>query len=195
MWNRLRGGSSGLVAVVCAAVIAAVVPGPVAYAADEEAPAASSSEGQKALDAARESGERVEVPEQRTERTTVFANPDGATFTLEESAVPVRVRASGGGWQTPDATLVKRADGSVGPKGAAVGMAFSGGGDGAPLARIEDEGRSLALDWPGGLPAPRLEGSSAVYAEVLPGVDLKMTATPESFQHVLVVKTPRGGGE
>ncbi|MES4827288.1 hypothetical protein ABVB25_08875 [Streptomyces anthocyanicus] len=96
MWNRLRGGSSGLVAVVCAAVIAAVVPGPMAYAADEEAPAASSSEGQKALDAARESGERVEVPGQRTERTTVFANPDGATFTLEESAVPVRVRASGG---------------------------------------------------------------------------------------------------
>ncbi|MFF4473204.1 LamG domain-containing protein [Streptomyces sp. NPDC001599] len=190
MWNRLRGGSSGLVAVVCAAVIAAVVPGSVAYAADEEAPAASSSEGQKALDAARESGERVEVPGQRTERTTVFANPDGATFTLEESAVPVRVRASGGGWQTPDATLVQRADGSVGPKGAAVGMAFSGGGDDAPLARIEDEGRSLALDWPGGLPAPRLEGSSAVYGEVLPGVDLKVTATPESFQHVLVVKTP-----
>lgn len=162
MWNRLRGGASGLVAVVCAAVIAAVVPGPVAYAADEEALAASASEGQRALDAARESGERVEVTGERTERTTVFANPDGATFTLEESAVPVRVRASGGGWQAPDATLVKRADGSVGPKGAAVEMAFSGGGDDAPLARIEDEGRSLALDWPGGLPAPRLEGSSAV---------------------------------
>ncbi|WP_432080811.1 LamG domain-containing protein [Streptomyces sp. WAC 04229] len=69
-------------------------------------------------------------------------------------------------------------------------MAFSGGGDTGPLAQIEDEGRSLALDWPGALPAPRLDGSKAVYPEVLPGVDLQVTATPESFQPVFVVKTP-----
>ncbi|MCF2125571.1 laminin G domain-containing protein [Strepomyces sp. STD 3.1] len=68
-------------------------------------------------------------------------------------------------------------------------MAFSGGGDAAPLARIEDEGRALALDWPGELPAPRLDGPSAVYPQVLPDVDLQVTATPESFKYVLVVKT------
>ncbi|MFF9496557.1 LamG domain-containing protein [Streptomyces flaveolus] len=179
-----------MTAVVCAAVVAALVPGPVAYAADEEPPApAPLSEGQKALEQAQESGQRVEVTGERTERTTVFANPDGYTFTLEESSVPVRVPVSGGGWQKPDATLVQHADGTVGPKGAAVQMAFSGGGDG-PLARIEDDGRSLALDWPGTLPAPRLDGPSALYPEVLPGVDLQVTATPQSFQHVLVVKTP-----
>ncbi|MER6407098.1 LamG domain-containing protein [Streptomyces viridosporus] len=148
------------------------------------------SEGQKALQEAQESGRRVEVAGERTERTTVFANPDGYTFTLEESAVPVRVRGAGGGWQAPDATLETRTDGTVGPKGAAVEMSFSGGGKAGPLARIEDGGRSLALDWPGTLPAPRLDGPSAVYPEVLPDVDLKVTATPESFQHVLVVKTP-----
>jgi hypothetical protein len=179
-----------MTAVVCAAVVAALVPGPVAYAADEEPPApAPLSEGQKALEQAQESGQRVEVTGERTERTTVFANPDGYTFTLEESSVPVRVPVSGGGWQKPDATLVQHADGTVGPKGAAVQMAFSGGGSG-PLARIEDDGRSLALDWPGTLPAPRLDGPSALYPEVLPGVDLQVTATPQSFQHVLVVKTP-----
>ncbi|MEG3628645.1 LamG domain-containing protein [Streptomyces poriticola] len=69
-------------------------------------------------------------------------------------------------------------------------MTFSGGGDEDPLARIEDEGRSLALDWPGKLPVPTLDGPSATYPDVLPDVDLKLTATPESFQHVLVVKTP-----
>lgn len=148
------------------------------------------SEGQRALQEAQESGERVEVTGQRTERTTVFANPDGLTFTLEESAVPVRVPAPDGGWQEPDATLIKRADGTVTPKGAAVEMTFSGGGSEGPLARIEDQGRSLALDWPGALPVPRLDGPSAVYQDVLPDVDLKVTATPESFQHVLVVKTP-----
>ncbi|MFI2415790.1 LamG domain-containing protein [Streptomyces sp. NPDC018947] len=171
--------------------MAALLPGPVAYAADEEPPpAVPLTEGQKALEQAQESGQRVEVTGQRTENTTVFANPDGYTFTLEESSVPVRVAAPGGGWQKPDATLVQRADGTVAPKGAAVQMAFSGGGVDAPLARIEDDGRSLALDWPGTLPAPRLEGPSAVYPEVLQGVDLQVTATPESFQPVLVVKTP-----
>ncbi|MFV0138260.1 LamG domain-containing protein [Streptomyces sp. HMX87] len=210
MWTRLRGGdcavsgrgsragdpegrrsrhwAAGVTVAVCAAVVAALVPGPVAAAADTGS--GSLSEGRQALQQAQESGERVEVLGQRTERTTVFANPDGLTFTLEESATPVRVRAAGGGWQEPDATLVKRADGTVVPKGAAVEMTFSGGGSQSPLARIEDQGRALALDWPGSLPAPRLDGPSAVYPDVLPDVDLKVTATAESFQHILVVKTP-----
>ncbi|AZM77875.1 LamG domain protein jellyroll fold domain protein [Streptomyces sp. KPB2] len=173
------------------AVVAAVVPGATAYAAaGEELPTAPLSESQKALEQAQESGQRVEVTGQRTARTTVFANPDGYTFTLEESSTPVRAPAADGGWQAPDPTLVKRADGTVGPKGAAVQMAFSGGGDTGPLARIEDQGRSLALDWPGKLPAPRLDGPSAVYPEVLKDVDLQVTATSESFKYVLVVKTP-----
>ncbi|WP_416983080.1 LamG domain-containing protein [Streptomyces sp. T028] len=152
--------------------------------------ALTTSEGQRALAEARESGQRVEVIGERTDRTTIYANPDGFTFTLQESVVPVRVAKPGGGWQAPDATLERRSDGSVGPKAAAVSIAFSGGGDEEPLARIEDQGRSLELEWPGKLPAPQLDGTSAVYAEVLPGVDLQVTATPESFQPVFVVKTP-----
>jgi hypothetical protein len=174
---------------VCATALAALVPGPLAHAADEDPGTAPLSEGQQALQQAQESGQRVEVTGERTDRTTVFANPDGYTFTLEESAVPVRVPTADGRWQAPDATLQQRADGTVGPKGAAVQMAFSDGGDDVPLARIDDRGRSLSLDWPGALPAPRLDGPSAVYPEVLPGVDLRLTATPESFQNVLVVKT------
>ncbi|WP_461712310.1 hypothetical protein [Streptomyces sp. DSM 41013] len=185
-----------MTAAVCAAVVATLVPGPLAYGADDEAADAPLSEGQQALEAAQESGQRVEVTGERTERTTIFANPDGSTFTLEESAVPVRVQASpDGDWTAPDATLEKRPDGTVAPKGAAVQMTLSGGGEAGPLARIEDEGRSLALDWPGELPAPSLDGSRAVYAEVLPGVDLQVTVTPESFQPIFVVKTPRGSGQ
>src|SRR4051794_22899873 len=93
-----------------------------------EAASVPLSEGQKALAAAKRSGHRVEVVGERTERTTVYANPDGFSFRLEESAVPVRVRRRGGGWQAPDPKLVRRADGSVGPSAAAVGMSFSGGG-------------------------------------------------------------------
>ncbi|MEU3251883.1 LamG domain-containing protein [Streptomyces sp. NPDC006997] len=160
-----------------------------AAAADEAGPPLS--EGQRALAEAAESGERVEVVGERSERTTVYANPDGFTFTLEESAVPVRVAAPDGGWRTPDATLEVRADGTVAPKAAAVDMAFSGGGRGAPLARITAQGRSLELGWPGRLPEPELDGTEALYPEVLPGVDLKVTASVEGFRHVLVVRTPR----
>ncbi|MFK4148934.1 hypothetical protein [Streptomyces sp. NPDC004065] len=106
----------------------------------------------------------------------------------------MRARTSDGDWQRPDATLEKRTDGSVAPKAAAVRMTFSGGGDTAALARISEPGKSLELGWPGRLPAPKLDGPSALYADVLPGVDLKLTATPESFQPVFVVKTPEAAG-
>ncbi|ATW52345.1 hypothetical protein CGZ69_00475 [Streptomyces peucetius subsp. caesius ATCC 27952] len=168
---------------------------PAAVAAPVVTPAATAavsavSDDQKALAEAAETGERVEVAGERTERETVFANPDGVTFTLEKSITPVRVAAPEGGWVAPDATLVRRSDGSVGPKAAAVDLAFSAGGDGKDLVRIADDGQAVALGWPGELPPPRLEGERAVYPNVLPDVDLIMTATVEGFRQVLEVKTP-----
>ncbi|GAA4912631.1 LamG-like jellyroll fold domain-containing protein [Streptomyces coeruleoprunus] len=183
-------------AVATATAVLATLPALGALpsaAAAEQSPRLS--EGARALAMAKASGKRVEVTGERTERTTVFANPDGLTFTLEESAVPVRVAGPDGGWRTPDATLERRADGTVGPKAAAAEMVFSGGGDKAPLVSIADRGRTLALDWPGRLPEPRLDGASALYRDVLPDIDLKVTATVEGFQHVLVVKTPKAAAD
>ncbi|MFE3947075.1 LamG domain-containing protein [Streptomyces sp. NPDC059118] len=144
----------------------------------------------RASAAAAEAGERVEVVEERTERETVFANPDGATFTLEKSVAPVRVAAPNGDWVEPDATLAKKTDGSVGPKAAAVDLSFSSGGAGANLVTIAEGTQSVSLGWPGTLPAPRLDGARAVYENVLPDVDLVLTATVEGFRQVLEVKTP-----
>lgn len=137
-----------------------------------------------------ESGERVEVVEERTERETVFANPDGVTFTLEKAIAPVRVAAPDGGWASPDATLERRTDGSVGPKAAAVDLSFSPGGSGADLVTIAEGSQSVSLGWPGTLPVPRLEGERAVYDNVLPDVNLILTATVEGFRQVLEVETP-----
>ncbi|MCD9875426.1 cytochrome P450 [Streptomyces guryensis] len=58
----------------------------------------------------------MEVTGERTKRATVYANPDGYTFMLEESAVPVRVAKPVGGWEASDATLEERSDGSMGPR-------------------------------------------------------------------------------
>ncbi|CAO0833784.1 hypothetical protein SMICM17S_00930 [Streptomyces microflavus] len=54
-----------------------------------------------------------------------------------------------------------------------------------------EHGRSLELGWPGTLPAPELDGASALYRDVKDGVDLKVTASTEGFRHVLIVKTPQ----
>ncbi|WP_330172670.1 LamG domain-containing protein [Streptomyces sp. NBC_01498] len=170
-------------------------PGALASPAAPAAPAAvadvedGAGAEESALAAAKRTGEPVEVVEKRSERSTVFANPDGMSFTLEESNVPVRV-AKDGGWEPPDATLEKRGDGTVGAKAATADMTLSGGGAAEPLASVTDRGRALALRWPGHLPEPELNGASALYAEVLPGVDLQVNVTAESFRHVLVVKTP-----
>ncbi|MEE4598922.1 hypothetical protein V2J94_45105 [Streptomyces sp. DSM 41524] len=89
-----------------------------------------------------------------------------------------------------DTTLERRSDGSVGPRSAVVDLAFSGGGDAKDLLRLGTAGKSIRLSWPGRqVPAPRLDGSTATYPDVLDGVDLQLTATAEGYRQVLVVRT------
>nr|WP_206327648.1 LamG domain-containing protein [Streptomyces sp. S3(2020)] len=150
----------------------------------------STKAAKDALAAAESTGAQVEVPTLRTEYATTYANPDGISFTLQDSAVPVRVKADDNdGWAAPDATLEARADGSVGPRAAAVDMSFSGAEDGSDLVSVTRDGRTLSLGWPGELPEPTLDGESALYSEVLPGVDLRLTASVEGFREVLIVKS------
>lgn len=165
------------------------LPALAVQAAAQPAAVAGSDE-ESAQAQAVESGERVEVVDKRTDRETVYANPDGSTFTLEKSIVPVRVSKAGGGWQAPDVTLVKRADGSIGPKAAAVDVSFSPGGDGSGLVTVGRDSQSVSLGWRGTLPPPQLDGDRAAYSDVLPGVNLILTATVEGFRQVLEVETP-----
>ncbi|MCI4043072.1 LamG domain-containing protein [Streptomyces sp. TRM75563] len=139
-------------------------------------------------------GEPVEVVGERTEYSSTLANPDG-TYSYTQSAVPQRVKGDNGQWHAVDATLEKRADGTVGPKSAVVDLAFSGGGDGANLIEIGNEQGSMRLGWPDRLPEPRLDGAKAVYPEVFQGVDLELTATAEGYREVLVVKSAEAAAE
>ncbi|MFC7484761.1 hypothetical protein ACFQX7_38615 [Luedemannella flava] len=56
------------------------------------------------------------------------------------------------------------------------------------------DGQTISLSWPGNLPKPTVAGSSATYAEVLPGVDLVVTAQDTGFSEVLVVKDRAAAG-
>ncbi|WP_308377947.1 LamG domain-containing protein [Streptomyces sp. ISL-98] len=129
----------------------------------------------------------MEVAAQRTELSQVFANPDG-TFTQEMNAAPVRARQDDGTWAPIDTTLRRDADGRVRAKSTTTHVEFSGGGAGS-MVKLAADDKSLTLGWPTELPAPQLEGKSATYADVLPDVDLKLSATGTGFTQVLIVKS------
>src|SRR5262249_13673270 len=55
----------------------------------------------------------------------------------------------------------------------------------------DSSGRTLSWTFPFNLPVPVSHDATATYAEVLPGVDLQVTATDQGgFSGVLVVKNP-----
>lgn len=124
----------------------------------------------------------------RGEASEAWAQPTGS-IEVREYVVPRWARSEGGAWVRVDTTLQQAGDGTVSPEVSTVNMAFSGGGDGA-LVRMERMGRVLELSWPAALPAPTLEGDTAVYADVIDGVDLRMTATEAGYTSHIVVKTP-----
>lgn len=136
--------------------------------------------------AARTSGRRVEVANRRSATTRVFAEPDGA-FSMEQSAVPERVKR-GDTWVDIDTTLQRRPDGMIAPKAAPADLLVSPGGT-APIARLRHGEAELALQWPTPLPPPALRDHVATYADVLPGVDLRVVAKSRGFAHELVVKS------
>ncbi|WP_214415931.1 phospholipase A2 [Sphaerisporangium fuscum] len=163
---------------------AAAAP-PVTRAAKTGCPDEMQGEASVRL-AVRLCGKRIKVSDLTTETDEFYVNPDGTT-TREHRYRPVRVRRDGG-WTPVDTTLVAGPDGSIAPKAAAMDVRFSGGGDG-PLVTAMDDGTRLRLGSPfGRLPAPALNGSSATYPDVLPGVDLVVTADVDGFAQKLVVK-------
>ena len=177
---------------VMLALVAALVSGlpggavvPAAATPRASRPAVQAGES-AALKRARSTGSQVEVGALRGESREVYAQPDG-TFEAVEHLRPVRTRQDGK-WVDIDTALRKRADGTVSPAAAAVGLAFSGGGTG-PMATMVKAGRKLSFSWPGTLPAPALSGATATYTDVIAGVDLQLNADADGFSDVLVVKT------
>ncbi|MFJ3231222.1 FG-GAP-like repeat-containing protein [Streptomyces sp. NPDC086787] len=69
------------------------------------------------------------------------------------------------------------------------GRAAGGSGvQGNPLASLTVDGHELVLTWPYAIPEPIVDGSRALYPEILPGADLVLSADDDGFGQVLVVK-------
>ncbi|MEU4769779.1 LamG-like jellyroll fold domain-containing protein [Actinosynnema sp. NPDC023794] len=138
-----------------------------------------------ALTEAQRTGQPVAVVEEYTETSEVLANPDG-TFTLRTHTQPVRVKREGE-WRGVDTTLTRTSDGGLVPVASPAGVTFSGGGT-APLVTMRDGDKKFSLSWPSPLPEPVVDGSTATYPGVFPGVDLQLTASAAGYSEVLVVR-------
>ncbi|MEV5573913.1 LamG domain-containing protein [Spirillospora sp. NPDC052269] len=145
-----------------------------------------------ALAEAKSSGKEVEVTGLRSETREVVAQPDGLLEGVEHLR-PVRTM-KGGKWVGVDPTLHRSADGAIAPAASTVGLTFSDGGSG-PLVKMTRAGRQMTLTWPSALPKPTLDGETATYPEVLPGVDLQVRADVDGFGQVLIVKTPEAAAD
>lgn len=187
-----------LIPVVVSTVVAVGAGAPVLAGVPARAPAGSpASNGtaasrtaatpeQKASAAAKSSGKPVTVDALTNEYSQVVANPNG-TFSWTSAMEPVRARKNGV-WVPVDTTLVKNHDGTLSPAATPSPIAFSGGGSG-PMATLGVTGKQLSYTFPLPLPAPRLSGDSALYPEVLPGVDLRLQASARGgMSEVLIVK-------
>ncbi|HET9138025.1 LamG domain-containing protein, partial [Actinophytocola sp.] len=133
----------------------------------------------------------VEDLSQRTERAQTFVNPDG-TWTTNQVSSPVRVRRADGSWTAVDTTL-HRVGERIRAAAVPYDVWFSGGGAG-PMTRLAAGGGSVTLLPPWPLPAPVLDGAQARYLDVLPGVDLVLTARPGHISEMLVVKNRSAAG-
>jgi RHS repeat-associated protein len=143
-----------------------------------------------AVVSARSQGSRVEVESLRSETSTTWANPDG-TMTTEAHAAPIRFRTAKGTWQSVDLTLAKAADGTVAPTGHGFGLQLgkrNAAVGGVFASATAGTGRQVEWMAPWRLPEPSLDGTQATYADVQPGVDLRLDARRTGFETDLVVK-------
>ncbi|MEU2421393.1 LamG-like jellyroll fold domain-containing protein [Streptomyces sp. NPDC007851] len=124
--------------------------------------------------------------------TQVVANPDG-TFTRTDSSMPQRTLQQGK-WVPIDTTLVQHTNGTWGPKAAVTDVTFSDGGSGT-LVALRSGADRLAFSWPTALPRPVVSGDTATYPDVLPDVDLQLTADASGYSSILVVKTPNAAAD
>ncbi|MFD8303299.1 DNRLRE domain-containing protein [Streptomyces sp. NPDC059690] len=222
-WRRLRARRAAAATVVALATACGLTYAGLTGAGGDRhqgagrpaRPAAPVTEAEAASRAA-SSGKPVEVTALRTAYETTWARPDGL-LQRRVHATPIRAKADGR-WQPIDTRLVRTSRGWS-PRATNVGLTFSAGtragsaraDRGAGVSRVSlaaattdtasalvtltTDGHTVQLTWPGAIPTPVIDGSRALYPEILPGADLVLTADDGGFAQLLVVKTRQAAAD
>jgi hypothetical protein len=128
----------------------------------------------------------VGVDADTTPTEEVSALPDG-TMQFTENSVPVRVPTTSG-WEPVDTNLTTSSDGLLAPAATDEPVEFSAGGSSLIAKVATSTGEWVDETSPFGvLPTPSVDGSVATYANVLPGVDLVLTANADGMSEVLAI--------
>ena len=175
-----------------ASLLVAVTPAASAQGGSQKTTATTSCSATSAADAtsalmlAKKCGKSISITSAQTAYAQLSANTNG-TMTYTSSATP-RWAEQDGSWVAASAELLPNKDGSYSPKAAEAGLRFSGGGDTA-LATVSSSQGSVTVSWPSVLPTPTVDGASATYPDVLPGVNLVATAdVTGGFEESLIVE-------
>ncbi|GAB3610299.1 hypothetical protein GCM10027414_24250 [Humibacter ginsengiterrae] len=165
--------------------IASADPRPVPGAVADAASAGSESD---ASAIARAHNHSVVVDSETTPTSQISALPNGS-FQYEADSVPVRVKQNGT-WGKIDTALTQLSDGLWAPTASAAQVRFGSGGSNV-LDKVQTVGGDWITEtWPyGNLPTPSVSGSTATFADVLPGVDVRLTATASGMSDVLVIES------
>ncbi len=130
----------------------------------------------------------------------VYQNADG-TLTRRTYSGPVNYQAADKSWKAIDTTLIRGADGQLGMGANSVKIGLAGhsasfgrdaNGVATPnLATLTlPTGESVAYGLDGAVAVePVVSGGDATYPNVLPGTDLRLTATPTGFANHLVLRS------
>lgn len=121
---------------------------------------------------------------QRTARTTTRRLANGRLLT-RASATPLNVRGADGRFRPIDTELVRRADGSLEPRAAAIDVRLP-----SRLTQpveIADGKHRVGLRLLGAGGRASVKGASATYADALPGVDVRYEALPTGVKEELHV--------
>ncbi|MFE0035664.1 RHS repeat-associated core domain-containing protein [Streptomyces sp. NPDC059015] len=174
----------------------------------QKSPAATSAADiASARVAARLSGKWVEAMSERTETSTTWANKDGS-LTTELSAGPIRFQdPTTADWRDVDVELAAASDGSVVSKAHPRGLKLAGkagakatslkAAQAAPatnLVTLGEGDEQITLQWRGGLPAPKLDGTRATYMNAVPGADVVVEATRTGFEQFVDIKEKPADG-
>ncbi|MEU3322267.1 DNRLRE domain-containing protein [Streptomyces sp. NPDC006785] len=143
-------------------------------------------------------GKRIEALSERTETSTTWVNK-GGSLTTELSAGPVRFK-QGGTWTDIDVEL-QESDGDVEAKAHPNGLRLAGKSGTVPkslaaankasardLVTLGEGAEQITLQWKGGLPAPKLNGTRATYPNALPSADVIIESTRTGFEQYVEIK-------
>ena len=184
-----RRAVTGLAAATCLTMAVTIGQMPSYAEAPSGTPSLAQGDVISSLAAARATGKSVKIDDATTETSEYFATPDG-TVTGRISAGKVRFRRDGA-WVPLDLTLRRQADGSLAPTAYPDNLRLSGArtASSGDLASMGTGAQQITVGWQGALPEPRLDGSTATYPDVFPGVDLVVKATTTGFEQLAVLKS------